>query len=134
MQHVHSHLDAARLTSPLEDWIKKWNDAADRAATVANVNRSVLCKEAHGRALTWFQDTAQQLRFWRRLYFDIAGMTLQQRHPTAQPEAEDVEAPNNQILWIDRPDTTADRVPVNWCLSASPSGFRKKSACSFHAL
>ena len=115
VQHVHSHLDAERLTSPLEDWIKKWNDAADRAAMMANVNRGVLCKESHARALAWFQNTAQQLRFWRRLYFDIAGVTLRQRHPTVQPEAEDFEAPSSQILWIDRPDITAERVPVNWC-------------------
>ena len=115
VQHVHSHLDAARLTSPLEDWIKQWNDAADRTATIANVNRSVSCKEAHARALDWFQHNAQLLRFWRQLYFDIAGATLGQRPSHNHADVGDLEFPDGQILWIERVDTTAERVPVNWC-------------------
>ena len=114
VQHVHSHLDSAKLTSPFEDWVKRWNDTADRAAVTANLNRSTACTATHERALKWFQQTAQELRFWRGIYFGIAELTQGQRHMQPAQDLEEVEFPDHPAIWLDRDDQVIDRIPLNW--------------------
>ena len=118
VQHVHSHLDSTLLTSPLEDWLKEWNDKADRAAVAANQNRSTAATEMFREALQHHQGMVAQIRVWRDIYFRIAAITLHD-HPVCQlEEVDDLDWPERVIDWHPRTDIVAERLPVNWHLQA----------------
>ncbi|CAE7506880.1 aquIMA [Symbiodinium sp. CCMP2456] len=114
VQHVPSHLDPARGTSPFEDWLIQWNGYADTVAGLTNLNRSAALRQAHEQALDWHTRMREALQALRGIYFGIADITsLPGRVNTLEVELEEPELP--QLVSEASPGAPfAEELPVTW--------------------
>ncbi|CAE7896730.1 aquIMA, partial [Symbiodinium necroappetens] len=114
VQHVPSHLDPARGTSPFEDWLIEWNGYADTVAGLTNLNRPEALRLAHERAFGWHSHTLAALRALRGIYFGIADATsLPNCANTLEVELEEPEPPL-QVMTVDSTTSFVDELPVSW--------------------
>ena len=95
VQHVPSHLQDCRCESPFEDWIKRWNDHADRLAVMSNRNRSAEFLQRFRLAEQAFQDMVAVQRALQAVYLGIADLEPQHR---ASADLED--PPEGGREWI----------------------------------
>ena len=74
--HVHwnpSHLDAACLECPYEDWIRRWNNCADDLAGTFNLQRPPSFLELRQRALAHHLEMQNRSAQLMKFYFKVAG-------------------------------------------------------------
>ena len=70
---VPSHLDAAQMTCPFEDWVKTWNDKVDFLAGQCNEQRALDFKTLRSAAIAHHERLAG--RFWQlqQFFLQVAG-------------------------------------------------------------
>ena len=114
IRHVPSHLDAEKTAGPFDDWIRCWNDHADRVAVLTNMNRSVTFVDLHTAATAYQIQTAAALRLWRGIYFGIANDTIGTASTTETTWEADEDTPAWPVHWFPCNEGLQDRLPVNW--------------------
>ncbi len=67
-----SHLCAAKLTDPLEEWFKEWNDKVDHLAAVHNMTRSPTFQLIYDQAVGHTSSLWSTLKRLRSFYFKVA--------------------------------------------------------------
>ena len=114
IRHVPSHLDDDKTESPFEDWVRCWNDHADRIAVLTNMNRPVSFVDLHAAAVEHQARTAAAIRMWRTIYFGIAEDTLGTASIPENTWEQDDEGPTWPVVWSPRSEGLQDRLPINW--------------------
>ncbi len=67
-----SHLCATKLTDPLEDWFKEWNDKVDHLVAIHNMTRSPSFQTIYDQAVNSTSSLWSTLKRLRSFYFKVA--------------------------------------------------------------
>ena len=125
---VAAHIHPSLAEDPLETWLIKWNDAADKLAARANENRALTFWQLHGdyeQQLTWWHVRLQQLR---EFYFAIA-VDNESGHPTSEQSVLPAPEPehDDESLLPQHHVSLEDELPVNWQLQCESTRHRVPS-------
>ena len=114
---IPSHLPAEVAEDSFEEWVIKWNDAADRLAVFANTARPLEQRHCLVRAQAILSGWAKRLRQLQQFYFQVAEFTGDEE---ALPDHVSVVSSEseNDGLWF----SWADSLPINWKVQCQHGG------------
>ena len=107
---IPSHLSHDAGEDPFEDWVIRWNDAADRLAVYTNGARPLDLRRCYSAAKGTLDGWVQRLRQLRQFYFQVADLEVQSTEDAAVPVDVHSSDEENDILWL----PWTDHLPISW--------------------
>ena len=95
VQHTPSHLQASLWESPFEDWLKRWNDHADRLAVLTNMNSAEAFVDQFRQAEQHFEQMATAQQALQAIYIAIAASEAQR-----QQMVNDEDNAEEDLYWV----------------------------------
>ena len=137
VRHAPAHLQIDLCENPLEEWLACNNSKADRAARIANQNRSPDLPEVISQAKHHASSYIASSRELRTLYFAIATADSPVDAAAEEQDEPSMPASLKAILVcqrVERDDALADRFPLNWKRLVQHDPFHGLPACFISSL